>query len=125
MAAPSLKRTNVLAVILSDITTTVRSRRTFNGNPVERRGQVSMFGISTGFDQRAVLVVRGGEVALQTWGLSVLGWTWVQVDDAAAVVRFSGAPIDLPKDGVIFHPPALVGAGMRARALSEMEEDMY
>ena len=121
MSAPSLKRNNVLAIILSDITTAARSRRTFNGNFVERRGQVMLWDSPS--TERAILIVRRGEVVLEMW-LDEIAWDWVRIDDSS-VGRLSGIPVDMPKDALIFYPPALVGAGMKAKAKAEAAADLF
>ena len=121
-AASSLKRTNVLAIILSDITTSARSRRTFNGNPVERQGQVMMWDSPS--TERALLIVRRGEVVLNSW-LDEIAWDWVRIDDTLSDTRLSGIPVDMPKDALVFYPPALVGEGMKAKAKAEAEVDFF
>ncbi len=122
LAAPSLKRTNVLAIILSDITTSARSRRTFNGNPVERRGQVMLWAGPSA--ERALLIVRRGEVVLSPW-IGVTSWDWVRIDDSSISRVPNGIPVDLPKDALIFFPPSLVGQGMKAKAQAEAEVDLF
>ena len=121
MAAPSLERNNVLAIILSDTTTSARSRRTFNGNPVERRGNVFLW--DNGTRERALLIVRGGEVMLGPW-LGATSWYWTRVDDST-LSRISGIPVDMPKDALVFYPPTVVGVGMKPKAISESELDMF
>lgn len=122
MAAPALKRTNVLAIILSDITTSARSRRTFNGNPVERRGEVMMWDSPS--TERALLIVRRGEVVLSSW-IEETSWDWVRIDDSSISRGPNGLPVDLPKDALIFYPPSAVGAGMKTKAKAEAETDLF
>ncbi len=122
MAAPSLKRTNVLAIILSDITTSARSRRTYKGNPVERRGEVMMWDHLSA--ERALLIVRRGEVVLASW-IGETIWDWVRVDDSSISRVPSGIPVDMPKDALVFYPPSLVGAGMTTKAKAEAEADLF
>ncbi len=121
MAAPSLKRDNVLAIILSDITTSARSRRTYNGNPVERRGQVMMWDFP---NERALLIVRRGEVVLSGWEDDI-SWVWTRIDDSSISRPPCGIPVDMPKDALVFYPPSLVGAGMKTKALAESDADMF
>lgn len=121
LAAPSLKRTNVLAIILSDITTAARSRRTVNGNPVERVGQVMMWDSPS--TERALLIVRRGEAMLASW-LEEISWDWVRVDDSA-VSRTGGIPVDMPKDALVFFPPSVVGQGTKDKAHDEAEADLF
>ena len=121
MAAMSLKRTNVLAIILSGITTSARGRRTFNGNPVERRAQVMMWGSPS---DKALLIVRRGEVVLT--GLEdVISWDWIRIDDSSIGRNPSGLPVDMPKDALIFYPPTLVGVGMQNKAKAEAAADLF
>lgn len=121
MSAPSLKRTNVLAIILSDITTSALSRRTFNSNPVERRGQVMMWDSPS--TERALLIVRRGEVVLNSL-LDEIAWDWIRIDDST-VSRLGGIPVDMPKDALIFYPPSIVGIGMKNKAKAEAEVNLF
>lgn len=122
LGAPSLKRTNVLAIILSDITTSARSRRTFNGNPVERRGQVMMWDSPS--TERALLIIRRGEVVLSSW-LDEISWDWMRIDDTSSETRIGGIPVDMPKDALVFFPPSAVGQGMRDQAKAEAAVDLF
>lgn len=122
MAAPSLVRTDVLAIILSDITTSARSRRTFNGNPVERRGEVMMWDSPS--TERALLIVRRGEVVLSSW-IEEISWDWVRVDDSSISRGPNGLPADMPKDALVFYPPSNVGSGAKTKAKAEAEADLF
>lgn len=122
MAAPSLKRTNVLAIILSDVTTSARGRRTFNGNPVERRAQVMMWDSPS--TERALLIVRRGEVVLSSW-IEEIAWDWIRVDDSSIVREPSGIPVDMPKDALVFYPASPVGAGVTTKAKAQAEDDFF
>ena len=122
MAAPSLKRTNVLAIILSGITTSARGRRTVNGNPVERRAQVMMWDSPS--TERALLIVRRGEVVLSSW-LEEIAWDWIRVDDSSKSRVPSGIPVDMPKDALVFYPPSLVGVGVKTKAKAQAAADLF
>ncbi len=119
-AAPTLDRENVLAVILSDVTTAARSRRTVDGNDVERRGQAFLFNPASG----AVLARQGGMVMLEAIG-GVERWVWVKENDSATGSRESGLPPVFPKNAVYFHSPAVISDYMKTKAGDEAATDMY
>ena len=119
-AAPTLDRENVLGVILSDITTAARSRRTVDGNDVERRAQAFLLDNSDG----AVLARHGGQVALQTIKLEV-AWDWIDENSSGSTGPISGLPVTFPKNAIRFFPPTAISNYMKTKALAEAAVDFF
>lgn len=99
--AHTLPKNGLLFIILSAVTTAARSRKTVDGNPVERVSEWASNQNPDSTEDSAILVREAGQIVLSH--TDDFSWNWSNEDAPFSGAEETGLPPTVPRNAVMFY----------------------